>query len=333
MGWAPNDKYLWDAWFIHDRDGRLHAFFLQASKAACDFIPSNRHDMAVVGHAVSIDGTWKYVDSAPCLATRAASWDNISIWTGSVIYDWRNDLFYMFYTSRDGNSGKRWTPRGDFHPQRIGVAASKDLMNWERIDAIVPNCSEDMGLDGVNWRDPYVIEYGGNYLCLISAHANPGSGISEDAGGAIVLFESESLTDWSQAARRVLVLSDEFYQLEVPQLYCHVEEEGVRFFLLFCAQAADCTVDRKSNYPEDCATGTYYFASELCAHDCSILPSFEEPPRLLALDIYAGKIIDMHGVPSLIGFDYQGGETDFVGGLSDGAPVIFSDKRLETLQS
>jgi len=332
MGWAPNDKYLWDTWFAHDRDGVLHAFFLQADKAACNFIPFNRHDMAEVGHAVLTADAWKYIDGKPCLAARAGSWDNISIWTGSVIYDRQSDSFYMFYTSRDGNSDKKWTPRGEFVPQQIGVATSRDLITWERIDAILPNCSAAMGLDGVNWRDPYVIEYGGKYICLLSAHANPKDGISENAGGAIVFFESESLTDWSQASPRVLVLSPEFYQLEVPQLYRHVEDEGVRFFLLFCAQAADCTADRKSNYPEDCATGTYYFASELYPHDSSVFPSFDETPRLLAPDIYAGKIIDVDGIPSLIGFDYQGGETDFVGGLSEATPVTFPDNKLKLLQ-
>ena len=328
MGWAPNGKYLWDTWFTHDRDGLLHAFFLQADKAACNFIPFNRHDMAEVGRATFISDEWKYADGEPCLAARAASWDNISIWTGSVIYDRQTDLFYMFYTSRDRNSDKKWTPRGEFVPQQIGVATSSDLTDWERIDATLPNCSEAMGLDGVNWRDPYVIEYGGKYLLLLSAHANPRNGISEAAGGAIVLFESENLTDWSQAQQRELALSPEFYQLEVPQLYCHAEKEGIRFFLLFCAQAVDCTDDRKSNYPEDCATGTYSFASKLYPHDYCELPSFEEPPKLLAPDIYAGKIIVINGAPCLIGFDYKGGETDFVGGISDAVPVTFAGKML-----
>jgi beta-fructofuranosidase len=115
------DHWIWDSWLATGDDGEHHLFFLRASRALLN--PERRHDHAAVGHAVSRDlRSWELMPDALVHADSPA-WDDMTIWTGSVVRapdgSWR-----MFYTGRSRSDGGR--------VQRIGVAASSDLVTWER---------------------------------------------------------------------------------------------------------------------------------------------------------------------------------------------------------
>jgi len=332
MSWAPPGKYLWDCWFANDKIGQLHAFYLQADKETCNFDPERRHNQASVGHAIRHDSTWiEVTDVKPALAAAVDGWDNISIWTGSIIFDPRSDHFYMFYTSRNCHEKLLFTPRGEFHPQQIGIAVSGDLTTWAReektkLGPVIKNPAPMLNLDGVNWRDPFVFKVNETYHCLLSARCSDADDSQAEAGGVVVILSSNNLLEWNSSNARLLTESADFYQMEVPQLFCETSQEKKRYYLIFCAQAADCSRKRREEMPDsECQTGTYYICSDEFAADSEEIPFFNSPARLLARDIYAGKIIEHEGKTLLSGFDYRGGETSFIGGIIEPVNVLFSE--------
>lgn len=329
--WVPEGKYVWDTWFAKDKTDKLHAFYLQADKEACRFDPERRHNIASVGHAFFDNGEWRQQGETPALAAEPDGWDNISIWTGSIIYDDLTDLFYMFYTSRNRREISINTPRGAFPPQQIGLASSPDLKNWSRLEKtrqgpVIQNPSPQFGLDGVNWRDPYVLKVDSNYHCLISARRSSSNSIADDAGGTIVLLSSNQLLEWNSPTVRIIAGSDDFYQMEVPQLFCKISKERKRYYLIFCAQAIDCSKKRRERVcQEDCQTGTYYICSDELAIEDTEIPMFSGEAKMLRRNLYAGKIVEYCGKTVLFGFDYQGGEASFKGGIAGPWMVSFSN--------
>lgn len=330
MVWAPKEKFLWDVWFTRDRAENLHVFYLQADKKDCGFDPARRHDLATVGHAELLGTTWTSVLNEPAFCASEDGWDNISIWTGSIIFDATADLFYMFYTSRNRFEKLLWTPRGEFPPQQIGIAVSEDLLKWTRLENTrkgpqVLNPAPALGLDGVNWRDPYVSSIDSTYHCLVSTRLSPGKDVSDDAGGTIALLSSQHLLEWKSAETKILADWGDFYQMEVPQIFCRNYENRKRYYLIFCAQAADCSQKRRiEQSPLNCQTGTYCITSHELPADSTEIPYFNGTARLLARDLYAGKLIEHEGETVLFGFDYQGEEASFKGGVSGPHKVFFS---------
>jgi beta-fructofuranosidase len=334
MPWFPRDKYLWDFWFAR-RQGALHVFYLQASRAACQYNPDRRHDLSSVGHAVLTPGGWREVGTALGPA-QGEAWDNLSIWTGSVVWDAETETYYQFYTARRREDAPVWTPSEWQRKQQIGLAASRDLITWERTaesfsQPVIPNPGRMTGLDGVAWRDPYVVRGAdGLWHAFVTARLNPcdreNGRFGADAGGVVAWLKSERLAEWDCYAARRLVTSDEFYQLEVPQVFWRSFAGGRRFYLLFCAQERDCSRERRARGRE-CATGTYYMFSELMPDDCADIPALEEPARLLAPGLYAGRLLDAEteSQPLFFGFQWADERGRFAGGLSDPQPVRFED--------
>ncbi|MGH9799801.1 MAG: hypothetical protein ACRD82_05500 [Blastocatellia bacterium] len=284
MPWFPQNKYLWDFWFAR-KDNELHAFYLQADQAECGFNPDLRHDLASVGHAVMTDLGWKELGEVALSSRQNGGWGNLSIWTGSIVHDETTGLHYLFYTSRRAEDKTIWTPSEWQRPQQIGLAVSRDLIEWERTPMakkvpVIPNPGKMIGLDGVAWRDPYLIlGANGRWQAFVCARLNPHDADNKDfgldAGGAIAWLESENLQEWNIATTRRLVTSDEFYQMEVPQVFWRRFRDGKRFYLIFCAQEKDCSRARRQRVSEDqCRTGTYYLVSDLLPHDHTEIPTF-----------------------------------------------------------
>ena len=103
-------------------DGELyHLFFLQAP--ALPGHPGLRHLNATVGHATSTDLVhWDYLGE--CFGPAESGWDDLAIWTGSVVRDgghWR-----MFYTAVNSEGH-------GVYDQRVGSAISTDLHHWTRV--------------------------------------------------------------------------------------------------------------------------------------------------------------------------------------------------------
>lgn len=86
-----------------------------------------------LGHAVSVDLiSWSQLD--PVLPVRPGFWDNHHIWAPHIVES--DGVFYMFYT------GVSHIPGVYHYHQRIGLATSGDLLNWNRLDEPVMWCED-----------------------------------------------------------------------------------------------------------------------------------------------------------------------------------------------
>ena len=334
MPWSPQNKYVWDSWFVW-RGEELHAFYLQADKAACGYNPDARHNLASVGHAVLSRWGWQACPDS-FAASVNGNWDNFGIWTGSIVINEDGPPaagapYHLFYTSRTRNDAPLWTPSEWQRPQKIGLAVSNDLSNWQRVGKheIIPNFGKPLGLDGVSWRDPYVVRGAdGAWYAFICARLNPqdknNSYYGLDAGGVIAWLKSDRLDHWNVEETQRLVASDEFYQLEVPQVFWREFPNGKRFYLLFCAQEKDCSRARRhSKLPS--VTGTYYLQSELLPQDFVGVPELKGRAQLLAAGLYGGKLLkpETDETPVLLGFPWADAAGHFIGGISDPLRVRF----------
>jgi beta-fructofuranosidase len=329
--WSPRGKYLWDFWFAR-RGRRVHAFYLQAERAACDEDPERRHDLASIGHAVRGDHGWQ--EALPALLPSAEpAWDDLSVWTGSILARSPSGPYSLFYTGRGRAAGPIATPRGPQRPQSIGLAVSKDLREWKRSATslqrpIIPNPGPAQGFDGASWRDPWLLrECEGPYVAFVSTRLHADTGAPDDAGGVIAAVASSDLEHWGPP--RIFVRSDDFHQLEVPQVFWRHVAGGKRCYLLFCAQAADCSKRRLSRMPaSECRTGTYVMASDLLPVGFTGLPPMREPARLVAPGLYAGKLLDpeSHGRGEFYGFPWADADGRFVGGIAGPFPATFDPR-------
>jgi beta-fructofuranosidase len=332
MPWSPNNKYLWDFWFAWKGE-ELHAFYLQADKAECRYHPEARHNLASVGHAVLTRWGWKEVHGQEVLSrAQNEGWDNFSIWTGSIIQPAADSPYHLFYTSRRREDEPLWTPSEWQRPQHIGVAVSTDLLKWQQPLAsisspAIPNPGRESGLDGIAWRDPWVMRgEDGLFYAFICARLDPENNLSPlDAGGVIAFVSSPDLKAW-ETMPRLVVCPNEFYQMEVPQVFWRVTERGKRFYLLFSAQERDCSRARRERGLE-CQTGTYYLHSRLLPLDDRGIPELEESARLLAPGLYSGKLLRPETGKKTIffGFPWADPAGHFVGGISDPLIAHFRD--------
>lgn len=332
MPWFPQDKYCWDFWFAR-RGEELHLFYLQASQAECDFNPELRHNLSSIGHAVMTPWGWRELAQPALTKSGGKAWDNLSIWTGCVVED--GEMQHLFYTARHAEDAPVWTPSEWQRKQQIGLATSSDLIHWERTEdsktaPVIPNPGKMLGLDGVAWRDPWVMRGDdGAWHAFICARLNPADANNKDfgvdAGAVIAWLKSDDLNKWDCSQTRRLVTSDEFYQMEVPQIFWREFEGGKRMYLLFCAQEKDCSRLRRQRIGDECRTGTYYLHSELLPLDYQGIPALKGSARLLAPGWYAGRLLDAETAeaPVFFGFQWADAAGYFVGGVSDPMPVRF----------
>ncbi|MGH7157990.1 MAG: glycoside hydrolase family 68 protein [Candidatus Saccharimonadales bacterium] len=212
QAYSPADKYLWDAWFTDDPDGRHRAFYLQAPNS---FTPDQRHDQASIGHAVSADyANWQEIGTALNPGERGA-WDDIALWTGSVIVSQETGNYHHFYTGR----GSR-----DPFAQKVGRAVSTNLVEWRKttldrplLEAVQPYSTysgADRGFPA--WRDPYLFRnnHNGQYEMLITARLG-----DEPYNGCVARATSPELDNWTVTAP--LLAPGRYDEMEVPQLVNH----------------------------------------------------------------------------------------------------------------
>ena len=286
------DHWLWDSWYVADGDHH-HAFFLRASRTLVD--PRRRHTHAAVGHAVSRDlRAWTVLPDA-LLPADAPAWDDLAIWTGSVVRG-PNGQWHLFYT---GISRALGTP-----VQRIGRAVSDDLITWRRAGTDPVALADPKWYDthaggaSESWRDPWVFAdpSGDGWHMLVTARSNEG----DPAGrGVIGHARSADLAEWSVGPP--LSRPAGFVDLEVPQV---VEIDG-QVVLVF-----------------SCAPWVWSVAapSVLGPFDVDRAIPFAHP------SLYAGRIVtNGDGGWSLLGFrDVEDGE--FCGDLIDPIPIDFTPR-------
>jgi len=312
MAFALDDYWIWDFWIA--REGAdYHLFFLHAPKALGD--PELRHWHATVGHAVSTDlRDWSFIGACFRPSSEPA-WDDGTTWTGSVLR--HEGLWHFFYTGT--------TKAEDCRKQRIGLATSADLNDWQRHPAS-PIVDLDSRFyeeyDPATWhdralRDPWVMRNptGPGFRMWFTARVKDGA---PDGRGVIGTALSDDLIRWR--VEPPLTKPGDFGECEVPQYL----ELGGRSYLLFCtsvrrtSEARRAALASRGARPE---TGTHYFVAD----------APQGPWRLgdgpfLASDattsLYAGRIVeDPAGRPVLlgtIGFQPDGG---YLGIVSDPIPV------------
>jgi len=221
MNYSPPGYYLWDFWLIFEAPF-YHLFYLQAPRSLPD--PELRHNAATIGHAISSDlCSWRDKGEV-LLPGRPGEWDDLSVWTGSVIK--RDGLFYMLYTARST------AEQGAV--QRIGLARSSDLHHWEKYagNPVIEADAEYYEKFGASdyywesWRDPYLYYSSVDqcYYAFITARAASGE---LDARGCVAAAKSDDLIRWEVLPP--VCFPGIFCEMEVPQVFFGEEQ----FYLLF----------------------------------------------------------------------------------------------------
>ncbi len=192
--------------------GKFHLFHL--------VLPN--HDY--IAHAESTDGIlWKRVKNAIYIG-EPGEWDDDMIWTMHISPDPDNgSLWRMFYTGISRKEGGRI--------QRIGLAKSPDLYNWEKTESTEYPLSikgpvyEETFTDGRDWiscRDPFFYNENNERLLLVSARVAQGPIIRRGCIGLAREISTDHF-EWQQ-------------QLFFPRMYDDIEVPGLykingRFYL------------------------------------------------------------------------------------------------------
>jgi beta-fructofuranosidase len=328
MPWHPHNHYCWDFWFVWQGQ-TLHLFYLQAPRLACAYNADRRHNLAAIGHAVLTEFGWLELSvDAPAFAARTGDfWDNLSIWTGSIIE--QAGRYYLFYTGRRKEDAWVQSPHQRRRPQQIGIAVSTDLITWNRTATsierpVIPNPGVNSQFDGMNWHDPYVLkdDSHGKFYAFICAHPKH---TEADMGGVVAFAVSQDLENWQEEPYGILYSSDRFYLTEVPQVFWRQTTPGHwRLYLLFSPRWSPFF---NQNLPSG---NTYYVRSapivDRTAVRYSQIPWENEPANLLTDRLYGGKVANPEAeMPVFFGFQMADAGGHFVGGLSDPQRVKFTD--------
>ena len=184
-------------------DGTYHLFHL--------VLPN--HDY--IAHAVSEEGLlWRRTRNALFVGD-PGSWDDDMLWTMHVsAAPDRTGAWRMFYT------GLSRRERG--RVQRIGLARSEDLMNWEKdTSGSYPlsvggyyEKSLSEGREWVSFRDPFFFIEGDTRLLLANARVAQGPVIRRGCVAALEEAEPDRFT-----FRPALFLPFMYDDVEVPSLY------------------------------------------------------------------------------------------------------------------
>jgi beta-fructofuranosidase len=296
------DKWVWDFWFAR-RGDEHHVFYLQAPRSLGDSLL--RHHNASVGHAVSVDACrWTVVEDA-LLPGPPGSWDDLAIWTGSVIE--RDGLWYMLYTGINKSEGGLI--------QRIGLATSANLVRWQKHPTNPVIEADERWYELLDrerwrdqsWRDPWLFEEDGQIGVLITARSNQRP---PDAAGVIGRARSRNLIDWE--VQPPLTSPGDFAQVECPQL---VTLQGRRLILFSCL-AEDHSAERRRRTGRDGETGTYLFEET----DPDVFLPSDDPIAINSSDLgplYAGKVLELEpGDWRYVAFR-GAGNSSFLGELTD----------------
>jgi beta-fructofuranosidase len=301
-----DDHWLWDSWLADDGE-QYHLFHLRAPRALGD--PGLRHERAVVGHAVSTDLTnWRLLEEALGPGP-AGSWDDLAVWTGSVVRD--RGRWWMFYTALNAGRGL------GVKDQQIGVVVSDDLATWERVGdgpVVVPDPRWYRTLTGEEgpsetWRDPFVFRDpgGDGWHMLVTARSADGS---PDDDGVIAHARSSDLLEWDLGPP-VCEDGAGFGQLEVPQVHL---VDGAPL-LLFTCHPQEQTAARRAG-GEFCAW-TVPGEDLLGPWDIDLATPFVPEPTLFAAQL----VRDREGGTVLLGFRNREPEGVWSFELLDPIPV------------
>ena len=260
--------------------------------------PGKRHLAARVGHAVSRDLVeWDF--RGECFGPSEAGFDDLAIWTGSVVRE--HDRWRMFYTalSKAGHH---------IYDQRVGSAVSDDLHHWHRVspepavrvdgrwyktlaNTPMPTTGPDLEGSSETWRDRAVIrDPDGDGWHLFVTARSVAAGRNDD--GVIAHATSPDLFTWTLGPP----LCDPgagFGQLEVLQ---NVVVSG-RPVLAFTCHPQEQTAERIAEWGEYC-TWSVPSPGALGPWDMNKARPFLPEP-----DLFAAPIVRLRdGSSAIIGF-------------------------------
>jgi beta-fructofuranosidase len=244
------EYWVWDSWVADDGD-LYHLYFLHAPRSLGD--PGLRHVNATVGHATSRDlVTWDYLGQ--CLGPADTGFDDLAIWTGSVVR--AEGRWWMFYTAIS-------TAGHHIFDQRVGAAVSDDLHRWRRVSdqPTLPvdrrwyktlhldppgTTGPDLKLASETWRDPLVLPDpdGDGWHMLLTARA---VGASRNDDGVVAHARSRDLATW-QMGPPLCDPGAGFGQLEVLQS----KVVDGRAVLVFTCHPQEMTPERVAGSGEFC---------------------------------------------------------------------------------
>ena len=302
--------WVWDSWVADDGDLH-HLFYLKATRHEDGM--ATRHHRAVVGHATSTDLV-SWTEQPDALGPREGAWDDLAIWTGSVVRDdegrWR-----LFYTAI--------SRQGGLQDQRLGQAVSDDLVTWERIGtaplvAVDPRwyaTGADDDTVSETWRDPLVLRDpdGDGWHMLVCARA-VGAGRNDD--GVLAHARSDDLLAWT-TYEPLTRAGAGFGQLEVAQ----VKEVDGRWVLVFTCHPDEQTPARRARWGDHC-TWSVPGGSLLGPWDVAAARPFTAVP-----DLFAAPLVQRRdGSWCFIGFRNR--ESEGVDGMEiiDPVPVRLDDE-------
>lgn len=117
--YSPEGYHMWDNWYV-EKDGEIHLIHLKGLAAGTDYDEAKENQRGY-GHAVSTDLVhWTEQEDILSLEQSQNPLDRDFRYTGCTIE--HDGLYYTFYTMRKGQG------------QRIGVATSKDMYEWEEYE-------------------------------------------------------------------------------------------------------------------------------------------------------------------------------------------------------
>ncbi len=170
-----------DFCIVKARNGLYHVFYIRNNVT----LPASDTEREF-GHAMT-PNFWTWTQLPPVLSVRDSAWDNTHVWAPSIVE--QDSVYYMFYTGVTDVAGSTKLF------QRIGVATSTDLMNWNRMDAPTFSCVDvpwaycDSTDAKCAFRDPFVMPdpaQPGGWLMCYSASAPADSsmlvGIAQSSG-------------------------------------------------------------------------------------------------------------------------------------------------------
>ncbi len=146
---SPPSPYVPKDFALIKRNGFYHIFYTRKNP-----LPAAATEVSL-GHAVSPDlFNWQELDTV--LAVQPDAWDETRIWAPHIVES--DGVYYMLYT------GVRDQPGAYAMHQRIGIATSVDLMQWNHFVAPVWTCAsapwtqcDSLTAAGGNFRDPFVM--------------------------------------------------------------------------------------------------------------------------------------------------------------------------------
>lgn len=184
---VPPSPYRAKDFTIVKHDGWYHVYYIRNDTTAP--FDSTERDL---GHAMSRD-FYNWFHLPPVLEARPGSWDNHKIWAPSILKV--DGVFYMFYTGVTNEPGVY-----TMH-QRIGLAFSTDLVNWNRLDQPLLSCIDvpwtfcDPQLaTGGEFRDPFVMANPSGPGWLMYYNTRPAAAASTFIAG--VAQSPGGLTEW-----------------------------------------------------------------------------------------------------------------------------------------